>query len=217
MLRKTIKNGISLLCLLYFFAGGIPADDYPLWNIISDFDDAPPEDRKPVEFYRERIEMTIDNGWVTVYGAYYFRCNLDIAVSMPIIYPFPVDDHHCFPDSIAVSFADGDSAVDIEFIQREQADCINLILPLNPGRNNIMEVFYRQKLTDKTARYILTTTAHWGQPFEIGEYFISIPAEFDGVNVNYDSFIESRDGDERIFSLLKKRFMPDKDLIVNWK
>lgn len=217
MLRKTIKNGISLLCLLYLFAGGVPADDYPLWNIISDFAGTPLEDRRPIEFYRERISMKIRSDILEVKGFYYFRNNIGQSLSIPITYPFPVDDYHRFPDSVAVSFADGDSVVDVEFIQREKADCISLILPLNPGRDNIMEVFYRQKLSDKTARYILTTTAHWGQPFEIGEYFISIPAEFDGVNVNYDSFVESRDGDERIFSLSKKRFMPDKDLIVNWK
>jgi hypothetical protein len=78
-------------------------------------------------------------------------------------------------------------------------------------------VNYRQKLAGSSARYILTTTRSWGRPLEEAEFFIELPHDLEIVSLSYSGF-EKWSGEGKVVSHMRKEdFMPDADLVVNWR
>jgi hypothetical protein len=190
---------------------------YAQWLTIDDFADVAPPPKKPVDFYREKVTMKISNGYLEVEGIYYFRNNTGKSKNFPIVYPFPIDDYHHAPDSISIQFDNGEENKNIEFGLGKSAESVHCLIPLALGDSNIMTAMYRQKLKDKKARYILTTTSYWGKPFEYAEYHVFVPLSFDSVYVNYRSSSEIVNETERHYYFSGNDFMPDKDLIVKWR
>ncbi|MBD3168516.1 MAG: hypothetical protein GF307_03465 [candidate division Zixibacteria bacterium] len=195
-------------------------DDYcgalAQWNTTDDFSNANPLPRQPVEFYREKIIMRIDEDYVHITGIYYFRNNKSQKIRFPLVYPFPIDETHTEPDSIIMRFRNGGNENDIDFRESPRGKSIACRLPLMPGDDNVMTVIYRQKLKGNEARYILTTTAAWGKPFELAEYEIFIPDDFEDVDINYPFTIDNKDEALKKFTYKRSNFMPDRDLVVKW-
>ncbi|MCP4633507.1 MAG: hypothetical protein GY855_11320 [candidate division Zixibacteria bacterium] len=211
----TLIGGLSVLIL-----GGVmlitPAA-FSQWQSTTDFDNLPSLPRRPVEFYREKIIMNIDNDYLEVTGIYYFRNNIGKAKNFPLVYPFPIDECHNPPDSISIKFDKGDGEIPVDFRMHPKGTHCSCVLPMKKGDGNIMTVFYRQLLNEKQARYILTTTAKWGKPFDFAEYEIAIPEDFDDVFINYPFTLEEKEEAIELFKMSGEDFMPDKDIIVKWK
>lgn len=220
ILRRYLIFGTLPLLISVFIIGGItliPSDIRGQWQIDNDYPINTSPARRKVEFYREKIIMRIQKDYLEVNGIYYFRNNTAGINSLPIVYPFPVDESHFPPDSILVTSKTTDSKKPIKHKAYKNGDKISCILPLEAGDCNIMEVYYRQKLKEKRARYILTTTSRWGKPFDFAEYEIFISTDFDSVNVNYPCDLDHQDEKWQKFYFSAKNFMPDKDLLVRWK
>lgn len=159
----------------------------------------------PVQFKREIISLTIDSSEITVEGKYYFKNRTKIPKLMKLFYPFPVDEKHFYPYYIDVKNSN------FEYTK----DGINFMVRLNPLEEKEDIVKYSQKIADRNAKYILTTTKEWKEPLENAQFIIDLPLAFKPV-ISYkpDSTIIK---DNRMFYYIeKKNLFPDTDLIVSW-
>lgn len=166
----------------------------------------------PVEFIRERITVDIDPGWVTVTGVYWFRCNNALGGNFGIRYPFPVDEHHMFPDSVAVFHAGGEM---ISHTENRDANAVDFAVDMRVHPE--FTVVYRQRITGSDARYILTTTSAWKKPLERAVYIVSLPEEFIPESFSLTPDFSRRIGGRRVYTVTRTNFLPDRDLTVSWK
>lgn len=165
-----------------------------------------------VSFKKEKIEITIENGYGCLKGDYYFENRGFNRSETDIFYPFPVGDLLPYPDSISV-FNTGTSQ-NIPFKRLRTGIAFNL--SAEPHSLNKIEIFYRQKLISNYFEYILTTTADWKAPLEISEFIINVPRLFMNVQMSYneDSVIS---GDSFVkYFITRREFMPEKNLIIKW-
>jgi hypothetical protein len=153
--------------------------------------------------------MSVDSGKVSISANYYFKNYSNEAKSALIFYPFPIDEFHSYPDSIDV--------VGLKYTKTDSG--INFVIHFKPIVIETLRVFYRQRLNDNQARYILTTTQNWQRPLKEARFVIDFSenlAEPKFLYFSYkaDSLIKR---DNRIFYYLyKKNFMPKTDLIAVW-
>jgi hypothetical protein len=151
--------------------------------------------------------MSIDSGRVAVSGTYYFKNLTNQTKTAKIFYPFPIDEYHYYPDLILVS----------GFDYTKTDSGISFIMKFKPLSLESLAVFYEQRLTNTQARYILTTTQRWQNPLVKARFIINVPENFTAIQLAYppDSSIKK---DNRIYYyIMKKNFMPKKDLIVTWQ
>ncbi|MBD3232678.1 MAG: hypothetical protein GF315_03030 [candidate division Zixibacteria bacterium] len=208
----TIIIPIAALYLLIIFFVSVFAQD----QFVTPQEGSEMQSGKPVDFYREKIIMWVYPDMVEVEGIYYFRNKRDKAMKFPIIYPFPLDEYHHRPDSVSVVFSCGLTESGINYKLNTSGSFASYALELLPGENNVMTVFYRQKLKGNLARYILTTTSAWGKPFELAEYEVYTSIELPGAEINYPCDSDTTKGKMRKCVFSRKDFYPDRDIIVNW-
>ncbi|MEO0091114.1 MAG: hypothetical protein ABIK61_00145 [candidate division WOR-3 bacterium] len=124
-----------------------------------------------------------------------------------IFYPFPVDEFHNYPDSISIE--------KFNYIQTDSG--VYFTMRFRPQAIETLRVFYRQSLKRNQCRYILTTTKYWRNVLEQADFIIDVAVNLEDVQLSYraDSVI-FRDN-RRYYYLSKKKFMPEKDLIVKWQ
>jgi hypothetical protein len=166
----------------------------------------------PVEFVRERIAIDIEPEWVTVTGKYEFRCHDRLGEQFRILYPFPVDEHHGFPEEITVSQPGGAA---ISCIGDRKANAVRFAVNLLAKPE--FTVVYRQRITAPAARYILTTTAAWQKPLERAVFIVSLPESLQPVSFSYEPDRVRRVNKRKIFEIERRNFLPDRDLSIVWK
>jgi len=166
----------------------------------------------PVEFINEHVSLTIETDHVTATGRYRFRCNSSLAERFPILFPFPVDDGHAYPERITAS--QPDSAY-IPFTEDRRAGAIRFTANLLTYPE--FTVSYTQRITVPEARYILVTTAAWGKPLEQAVFTASLPDSLQPNEFSYPPDAVRKDNCRRIYTFERKNFMPVRDFIVSWK
>jgi hypothetical protein len=161
----------------------------------------------PLHFAREEIEMNVRPGYLEIGGMYHFTNTFKKPTSARIFYPFPLDSTLDYPDSIAlpgVDFERGDSGV---FFR----------MPFTPQHEDSFFACYRQPLRGKSARYIVTTTRQWGRPIDVAQFRISVPREFLNVELSYKPDRIERNDSTVVYHFVRRRFYPDRDVIVTWR
>jgi len=150
--------------------------------------------------------MLVDSGKVSISADYYFKNPSNQTKSALIFYPFPIDEYHYYPDSILV--------LGLDYTKNDSG--VNFIMRFKPNAGDTLKVFYRQKLKDNQARYILTTTKQWQRPLKQAKFIIDVLENFTNLQLSYkpDSII--RRNNRVLYYIAKKNFMPNKDLIINW-
>ena len=88
---------------------------------------------------------------------------------------------------------------------------------VQPKDTVIISVDFTQQAPYKIMEYILTTTSEWKMPLKEADYIIKMPDDLRLVSssLGYDS--TKTDNKFSLFYLHKKNFMPDKNLIINWR
>jgi hypothetical protein len=163
--------------------------------------------QSPVHFAREEIEMRVFENRVEIMGNYHFQSATDKPLSAMMFYPFPLDAGHGFPDSVAVpglAFSRQDSGVSFGFAFRPRAE-------------DSFQVFYRQPLSVKSARYIVTTTRQWNRPIDQARFRITVPASLTGVKLSYPHDRLERTDSTVTYSFARRRFFPSEDIVVSWR
>ncbi len=160
-----------------------------------------------VEFTSERIEMRVRGNVVTIHGTYHFTNPNPKPVRVTMFYPFPVDSSHPYPHAIRVK----------PIAYHKVKDGITWTLDALPKTLSTVEVTYSQTCRDRSARYILTTTRAWGRGLRQAEFTVRVPGAFKEVALSYSPDSLKELNGEQVFYLTKKDFLPDKDLMVQWK
>ena len=187
---RTIK--FSFLLCLFIFWQNIPA--------------------QVIQFWGEKIEITIHGASAAVRGQYYFVNQSDQTVPQTLFYPFMINENLPFPDSISVQQKNQPENLPY---QRQNAGVFFSIFI--PARDTIVNsVYYLQKTPAKIMEYILTTTERWKEPLSFAEYTIRLPQPLTLKYLSMYPSEKSVSGEYQIFKILKNNYLPQTNLIIKW-
>lgn len=87
-------------------------------------------------------------------------------------------------------------------------------LAIEPYEEAIYHIVYNQILPSSQASYILTTTQHWGTPFEQANYTLKMPAHLviDSLSIQPDSMLNYNDSTYYFWN--RRNYMPEDDFNV---
>lgn len=90
-------------------------------------------------------------------------------------------------------------------------------IQVQPKDTVVIQVDFTQQTPYKVMEYILSTTSEWKSPLKEADYIIKLPDNLQLVNssLGYDS--TKNENKFNYFYLHKKNFMPEKNLIINWR
>ncbi|MBL7074561.1 hypothetical protein ISS37_04900 [candidate division KSB1 bacterium] len=169
---------------------------------------------QPVQFHSEKILMEIGEEFVFIKGIYIFHNDTDVSRSQTLFYPFYLDEHQLYPDSISVKERGGLDKT-VKFSRLKKGILFRIKLP--PHDYTQVEVWYRQIILANRAEYILTTTKYWGKGLVEGEYRVILPAGFEVTYMSYQpDKVKTIDSNKELY-FSRENFMPKKNLIVKWK
>ena len=163
------------------------------------------------DFSAENLIFTIHPKYVEMRGSYFFSNRTGKAISLPIVYPFLVNDRQAFPDSIHVSLADGKS---LNFQRRDES--IFFAVPLkNPKRTEIV-IYFRQPVSQPQFEYILTSTRSWQKPLESADFSIQTSPSQTLTSLSFPYERIDSIGNFQVYRLHFENFYPEKNLIFSW-
>lgn len=163
------------------------------------------------DFSAEYLTFTVNTNYVEMTGSYFFSNRTGKAISLPIVYPFRVNDRQTFPDSIHVGLADGKS---LNFQRRDES--IFFTVPLkNPDRTEIV-IYFRQPVSQPQFEYILTSTRSWQKPLESADFAIQVPLSQALTKLSFPYERIDTTGDIQVYRLHFENFYPEKNLIFSW-
>ena len=167
--------------------------------------------QRPLSFDRECIRIFIEDGRVRVEGTYFFFNHTDVARSQPVLYPFPVDSLHAYPDWVAVT----SSSDSLAFTRR--GNSIQFFVGLSAMGESAFTVTYEQRCFEPSACYIVTTTAGWHRPLKQADFEIHVPDRFTLDSINYDLDDERVEVGERVYRFSRMDFLPERDVCLRWR
>jgi hypothetical protein len=164
-----------------------------------------------VSFEREVIRVFVDTNSVRVEGTYVLKNNVPSPLVQRLFYPFPADSLHPFPTGIAV-IKDGDSVA----FQRALK---GIVFPIHIHANDsaTFHVTYAQDCLDRSACYILTSTAVWQEPLKSAHFEVTVPHNIELTWIAYGAETVKEEKAARIHLFSRRDFMPDKDLCIKWQ
>jgi len=160
----------------------------------------------PVQFYGEKVNITLNYNEITVDGLYYFR-NLNNACQIMILYPFPIASSYSYPHFIYVE--------DKNYKQSNKGIYLTMIFK-EYNEQQTIRIVYKQKISHCIAEYIVTTTKKWGKPLDFAEFYINIPEYFDNFESSYQLKECASNKKRSFYSYKKQMFWPDKNFIFSW-
>jgi len=175
---------------------------------------APSGRESPIRFYREYVTVEPSRDRTRVTGLYYFRNDSDDALSVGILYPFPVDRHHLYPLRIA-AWEETDDGLRPMGFSRESAG-VRWAMDFSPREEKRIRVRYTQETKKPHAIYIVTTTQKWERPIELAEFEFRIPNSLEGATLSFEPDRSETQGDTLVYFVAWTGFMPDADLVVTW-
>jgi hypothetical protein len=161
----------------------------------------------PIHFAREEISMDIRPGTLELRGMYHFTCTARDPLIAGMFYPFPIDSTHLYPDSIELPgyrFTESDSGVSFR-------------MRFRPGTEDSFFAYYRQPLRANSACYIVTSTRKWNRPIDLARFRVTVPASFQGVQLTFKPDSTVRSDSTVTYYFARRRFYPDRDVIVTWR
>ncbi len=172
-----------------------------------------PSECQVVDFFREDLVFTIDSVYFTVDGSYYFRNTSNKAISFPIAYPVP---NLQLPETIdtLLVYDPENPGNSIRVFQKDTL--YNFKLDISALGQKVLKIAYRQKHNNRSVRYILTTTATWGKPFEEATYDLVVPGYLKVEEFSFEPDNSTRFKDDKIYHWKKKGFMPAKDFVIKF-
>ena len=166
-----------------------------------------------LQFVHENIDVSLfPPDTVEVKGEYFFTSSDGKPCKQMVIYPFPLDHKAEFPSYIVIKKSD--STQEIAFSRLEKG--ISFPVDVPQADTAVITVTYRQRFSNKTGCYILTTTAFWGRPLINSRYTLSVPVNITINYISYDCDTVYTKGNSRVYSFFRKKFMPDRDFIFMW-
>ncbi len=171
----------------------------------------------PIEFYQEEITMSVNDSSVRIDGVYYFKNNTSTSGPMPVLFPFYVDSLSEYPSFVrAYTISDSGDTIDVKIKHIREQNRVHLTIPLIPKQISKWYIEYVQKIHSTSARYVLTSTAAWGEPLKDAAYKFKVPAEYRDVKTWPEADSSNANGNNSIYWSTKKDFMPRQDMTIYW-
>jgi hypothetical protein len=172
----------------------------------------------PIAFIAEHVVLHIEPDSLRVDAAYVFVCRPDAASAQTsLVYPYPLDP--LLGGARTVRLACRLGARDWQELPwRELAGGrgAGWSLPVAVGDTLTVRTVYRQALLTTYARYIVTTTAAWGQPLHNARFEIHLPSG--AVPQEFSFPFEPCQRNERnAWCFETTDFLPDRDVVVRWQ
>jgi len=180
------------------------------------FDDTRKLPLRPVEFYKEEISLSLDTNRVRIECVYFFRNNTTNDISLPLVYPFVVNDSTAIPDSVNIYYMENKKKIPLAYEFNPDSNAVRLVLSLPAGESRTWMADYSQQISGCQAEYILTTTAAWKKPFEKASYKFDIPENLD-VSYIYPPVNQTvYEAGRKRLSCTFNNFMPTENMVVRW-
>ena len=164
-------------------------------------------------FEKEKLRFDIADTSYILTGDYYFNNRSNLECKTKIFYPFVVNTDLPFPHHIQVKELINDQKV--SFTKQKNGIVFYAEIPAFSTR--VYRIVFHQKALKNRLEYILTTTAFWNQPLESADFRIFLPAnlELDSLSMPYQRIKADLNGVN--YFLNYKNFMPEKNLIIQWR
>jgi hypothetical protein len=158
----------------------------------------------PVDFFKEDITLEIEEGKVKVTGFYFFKNLTSDRIRVNFYYPFPIDAHHHYPDTIAMS----------RFYEKDSSG-IHFTMVFDPNGVDSFQIMYQQKFSKNQCRYITTTTEKWERPIKEAHFTIIIPDTL-SATINYAVSHSKKIHNKHHHYITIQNFFPKEDLMIEW-
>ena len=168
--------------------------------------------QNPVSFFEEHIDFKLDRSFFSINGIYSFYNNSDDIVNQHIIFPFAVKIGSI--DTIRIVDLNSQKLIPYNHMM----DAVSFNLTILPKDTLDINIFYRQKTSNKNT-YILTTTQMWGNPLDNASYTLIAPKEVAIHSFSYLPDSVKVVGNESLYKWEKHLFSPtiDFDIIIEPK
>ena len=166
-----------------------------------------------ISFYAEDLHFNLTEENFEVHGLYYFRNLTDQEIKKVLFYPFP--DVQKYGDISYIKVHSENDSTSMLATQSDKGSLLKLQIP--PSGEVAYRIAYGQKVKNGNAKYIITTTRHWGKPFEFAKYKLTFPDNFklDSVSILPDSV--STGNGKIYYHWKRKNFMPVTDFEFEFK
>jgi len=166
-----------------------------------------------LQFYGEKIEISILGENALVTGEYYFRNNTSQSIRRTLYYPFVINQNLPWPDSISVYQVSEKKSLTF----RKAKEGVLFTLQVPADSTIIYKVTYRQRTPSRKMEYILTTTQKWGRPLVFAEYSIILPEDFKLSDISLAPDSHQEINHKQTIKINRQNYLPTKNLILNWK
>jgi hypothetical protein len=172
----------------------------------------------PAMFVAEHVALRVVPDSLQVDGVYVFVCRQDTAsVPWRLLYPYPQDPLLGDARTVQLAYRLGAQPwQDLSWRELPGGRGALWSLPLAAGDTLRVRTMYRQALRTTYARYIVTTTAAWGQPLQSARFTIHLPP---GTVPEEFSFPFEPCGQDEpaAWCFEATDFLPDRDVTVRWR
>ena len=170
-----------------------------------------------VDFVYEKIIIEVEPPELTVTSLYRFQNRFPFEVTLPVLYPFTVDEYQDFPHQISAKSITAEGEQPLEFAWRRNDNAIRLNVSAEGKSSTEMRVTYSQRLKGKQARYILTTTKAWGRSLKSADYQLILSENLKISSISFPFDRTENIAGKRYYFSHKENFMPALDLIIRWE
>lgn len=166
-----------------------------------------------IQFFGEDLHFKYSGKLFEVEGLYYFRNLTGKEIRQVLFYPFP--DTEKYGEISYITVYPENDTTSMLATQSEKGSLFKLMIP--PEGEVAYRIAYGQKVEDGKARYIITTTQQWAQPFEFAKYDLTFPETLviRSVSIPPDSI--DRVNSNIIYRWEREDFMPEEDFEFNFR
>lgn len=166
--------------------------------------------QNPVSFFEEHIDFNLNANFFSINGIYSFFNHSDVIVSQQIIFPFAVTIK--LIDTIKIVDLNNQKLLRYNIME----NAVSFYLTVLPRDTLDINIFYRQKASNKNT-YILTTTQAWGKPLDKAFYTLVAPKEMTIKSFSYIPDSVKIVGNNNLYKWEKHLFSPkfDFDIIID--
>lgn len=171
-----------------------------------------------LDFVAEKVDIVIlGDGYLRVDCLYTYRLEKNCSTKIPVVYPVPRDSPHGVPDSVFAFYA-GDAIALPPFTISEKSPfaTTRFVLPESPECEKVWRIYYRQPITGKMAKYIVTTLQLWRKPIERAEFSITYPDSFENIYISFAPTGKTEDSGFITAHFFFENWMPERDIIFEW-
>ncbi len=175
--------------------------------------------------------MDVRPGTLEVRGVYHFLSSSKDPLVASVFYPFPLDSTHLYPDSIEIRILNAErrapnagtpdsglrrSDFGVRTFTRQDSG-VAFRMRFQPGAEDSFFACYRQPIKTNSATYIVTTTRKWKRPIDLAQFRVTVPASFMDVVLTYSPDSVAKTESTVSYFFARKRFFPDRDVVVTWR